>query len=234
MNAQARLRLHGHAVSNYFNAVHAALIEKGVPFDLADTRASQSPEFLAINPMGKIPVLETAQGWIAETVAILEYLEDVIAAPALYPRDAFLRARARQIINVVQIYIEIPARTMYPGVFMGGATSAAAVETARPVLERGAKALGRLAELRPYLIGDRYSYADLFAFYCLNLVDRLTQTVYQWSIIDGIPAMREWFARVNQRESSRVVIESFEAAFTAYLAEKGVPYRDSFNAAGWR
>ncbi len=221
-----RLRLHGHAVSNYFNAARAALIEKGVRFEIVDTPAAQTPEFLAMNPMGKIPVLETPQGCIAETIAILEYLEDVIQTPPLYPGDAYQRALARQIINVVQCYIEMPARTLYPGAFMGGTNSPAAVELARPLIDRGARALGGLAVMKPYLAGEHYGNADLFAFHNLSLVDRLTRYVYRWSVIDSVSGLREWFVRVADRSSSRVVLADFQTAFDEYLVAKGAAYRD--------
>ena len=75
-------RLHGHPVSNYFNTVFAALIEKDASFEIVQVGASQDEAFLARSPMGKIPYLETAQGCIAETVAIVEYLEDEIPNPS--------------------------------------------------------------------------------------------------------------------------------------------------------
>src|SRR5690554_7739276 len=58
------LRLHGFAVSNYFNMVKLALLEKGIPFEINTVRGNQSPEFLAISPRGKVPCLETEQGFI--------------------------------------------------------------------------------------------------------------------------------------------------------------------------
>src|SRR3546814_6519009 len=49
------LRLHGYAVSNYFNAAHAALLEKGARFEVVTTRSAKDEAFLAHSPMGKIP-----------------------------------------------------------------------------------------------------------------------------------------------------------------------------------
>ena len=225
MSADACLRLHGHAVSNYFDAAHAALMEKNVRFELVETPVAQTPEFLVMNPMGKIPILETPNGFIAETIAILEYLEDTVPEPALYPQDALRRARARQIINVVQCYIEAPARTLYPGVFMGGTNSPAAIELAQPLIKRGARALAGLVELKPYLVGEYYGNADLFTFFCLNLVDRLTQYVYQWSLIDSVPGLRDWFVRVTDRNSSQIVLKRFRVALEGYLVARGAAYR---------
>ena len=174
----ASFRLHGHPVSNYFNIVHAALIEKSAAFEIVLAGASQDEAFLARSAMGKIPYLETAHGCIAETVAILEYLDDEIPDPRLFPADSFARARARQIINVVQMYVEAPVRSIFPGVFFGGANSAETVAGARLTLDRATGALARLTNPAPWLLGDEFGYADIFAFYCLDIAERVTCFVY--------------------------------------------------------
>lgn len=219
-----RLRLHGYAVSNYFNIVRAALIEKEAAFEIVETRASQARQFLAVSPMGKIPVLETPEGWIAETVAILEYLEELIESPPLHPADRFLRARGRQIINVVQMYVEAPARTLYPGVFMGGSNSEETVAAARAVLDRSTGALARLVRPEPFLLGPALTFADLFTFYCLDLVDRVTRFVYDRSIIEEVDGLGEWRNHMAVRKSSQTVLADFQRAFTEYLRVRQAAY----------
>ena len=49
------LKLHGFAVSNYFNMVKLALLEKGLDFEVKVVHGSQDPDFLAISPRGKVP-----------------------------------------------------------------------------------------------------------------------------------------------------------------------------------
>jgi glutathione S-transferase len=71
------LKLHGFPVSNYTNMVELALREKELPFEYVMTIPEQTPEFLAKSPRGKVPVLGTPQGFINETMAILQYLEDL-------------------------------------------------------------------------------------------------------------------------------------------------------------
>ena len=71
------LKLHGFPVSNYTNMVELALREKELPFEYVMTIPAQTPEFLAKSPRGKVPVLGTPQGFINETMAILQYLEDL-------------------------------------------------------------------------------------------------------------------------------------------------------------
>jgi glutathione S-transferase len=219
------LRLHGYAVSNYFNIARAALIEKGVDFEVVTVRASQDPEFLAHSPMGKIPVLETPHGWVSETVAILEYIEDTQSGPRLHPADPYLRARGRQIINIVQMYVEAQVRLLLPGVFMGGQNSPQTIEAVRHTLSRASGALGRLGAPWPFLLGKELSYADLFAFYCFDIAERVTRFVYGRSILAATEGLEAWFAMMSQRASSSVVLADFETALASYLIEKNAAYQ---------
>jgi glutathione S-transferase len=224
VNGVAALRLHGYAVSNYFNIARAALLEKRAAFEVVSVRASREREFLSISPMGKIPVLETPQGWLAETIAILEYLEDTIDAPALYPADAFLRARGRQVINIVQMYIEAPSRALYPGVFFGGSNNSAIVDTAQETLSRATAALDRLVQPHPFLLGAMLSYADLFAYYCLDIADRVASFVYDRPIRADLAAWHGWWEHMANRASTRIVMADFRPAFARYLINRRAAY----------
>lgn len=224
---QPLLRLHGYPVSNYFNVVRAALIEKDAVFEIVTARASQQPAFLAHSPMGKIPVLETPHGWLGETVAILEYLEDTLGGARLHPAQPFLRARGRQVINIVQMYVEAPVRSLFPGVFAGVPHTDLLLESVRQMLARAMAALAQLGDPGAYLLGDELSYADLFAYYCFDIAERVTRFVYARSILHDAPALASWFARMGERASSRIVMADFEHAFVTYLADKNAPYRSS-------
>lgn len=225
------LRLHGYAVSNYFNIAHAALIETATHFELVTTRASQQAEFLSISPMGKIPVLQTPQGWIGETVAILGYIEDCLPRPTLYAAEPFQRARERQVINVLQLYVEAPVRSLFPGVFLGGNNSPLSVAAARITLDRATAALRLLVAPAPFLMGTALSYADLFAFYCLDIAERVSGVVYRRSILAEL-GLQEWFAQMARRDSSQTVMALFESVFGHYLKEKNATYR--FQPVGYR
>ena len=80
------LKLYGFAVSNYYNMVKLALLEKGLPFEEVRFYPTQSPESLAISPRGKVPVLEVKQGFINETSVILAFCckSGMVTAPQLH------------------------------------------------------------------------------------------------------------------------------------------------------
>ena len=65
------IKLYGFTVSNYFNMVKMALLEKGIEFDFVDTMPSQENDYLAKSPMGKVPCIETEHGFLSETSVIM-------------------------------------------------------------------------------------------------------------------------------------------------------------------
>ena len=69
------IKLYGLPVSNYYNVLKLAMLEKGLAFEEVMQRPTQDASFLAISPLGKMPCIVTDDGSISETLAILEYLE---------------------------------------------------------------------------------------------------------------------------------------------------------------
>ena len=100
------LKLYGFSVSNYYNMVKLALLEKGLPFEEVPFYAGQTPEALAVSPRGKVPVLGVKQGFINETSVILEYIEHTQEGPALLPAEPFQRAQVLALCREIELYIE--------------------------------------------------------------------------------------------------------------------------------
>ncbi|WP_439485911.1 glutathione S-transferase family protein [Blastomonas fulva] len=219
-----RVRLLGYPVSNYVNIVRAALIEKQIDHDFVLTRASQDSDFLAISPLGKIPVLETSEGALTETTAILDYLDDAFPATTLRPADPFACAQARQLINIVQLYVEAQVRQLFAGVFMGGVNAEVTEAGVRTMLDRSTATLGQLLKPDPFLLGGRPGQADLFVFYNLDIADRVTRFVYGRSIIDEIGGLQLWIEAMSDRDSTRTIMADFEQCFAEYLASHSAVY----------
>ena len=88
------LKLGGFAVSNYYNKVKVALLEKGVPFEEAFCMTSQDEEYRKRSPMGKVPYLEVDGQFLCESQVICEYLEDALSAARRCTRRTRSSARA--------------------------------------------------------------------------------------------------------------------------------------------
>lgn len=224
MNASASIKLVGYPVSNYVNVVRAALIEKELPYTLELRGGGREDDFLSASPMGKIPVLNVNGFRLTETVAILEYLDDLFPERQLRPRGVEERARTRQFINVVQMYVEAPARRLFPGVFMGGVNEPGAEAQVRTVLDVSTAALERITRPAPFLFGDEPGAADLFAFYNLDVVDRLGMHVWGRSML-AEAGLSEWSETMRGLAGTKLVLADFERFFAKYLDDKGAAYR---------
>lgn len=139
------------------------LEEVGVPYTTQlirfDTGEHKRPEFLAINPMGKLPVIKHGSTVVTEAGAICAYLADAFPAANLAPPPGS------------------PERgTYYRWMFFGaGCVEPAAIDRMfnRPQVERpGALGYGSYADTMnalekavtpgPFILGDRFSAADVY------------------------------------------------------------------------
>jgi glutathione S-transferase len=95
------MKLYNYPDCPYCQKVRVVLAEKDLSYDTiaVDLRKNEqkSPEFLRLNPYGKVPVLEDEDLVVYESTIINEYLEDEYPLPALMPEDSASRARVRML-----------------------------------------------------------------------------------------------------------------------------------------
>ena len=125
-------RLHGFASSNYHNVVKLALIEKAVAFEEMTAYPPADEAYASKNPTGKYPCLELDDGsFLGESKVILNYLEEAFHDIPLLPIDPLERARVRELMELIDLYLELPARRLYPEALFQGSVSDEAKEGAR-------------------------------------------------------------------------------------------------------
>ena len=83
------MKLYGGSRSPFFRKVRVVLEEKGIPYEMqALVPVPKTPELLAMNPIGKIPILRDGGAVVPDSSVICAYLERKHPTPALYPQDA--------------------------------------------------------------------------------------------------------------------------------------------------
>jgi len=217
------LKLCGFPVSNYYNKVKIALLEKSIPFEEEYVALRADSKRLADSPARKIPFLDTGEGVIAESQAIAEFLEDAWPAPALMPAGAFDRARVRELIEVIELYLELPARRLYREAFFGGTVSQEAKDEARAELARGVAAFARLARFAPFVAGDTFTHADCAAIVHLPLVSLATRRIHGEDVLAGIDALRPYLKAMGERPAVRRTNDDRKAGEAAMAAARGRP-----------
>jgi len=212
-------KLYGFLASNYVQMVHFALLEKGMEFEMIPDMPSQEPEFKAMSAMGKVPCLDTGQGFLTEANVIMEYLEDLQPSPALLPADPLARARVRELMKECELYVELAARRNYPELYYGGERSDAAFAEARPVLENAVSALKQLGKFDPYIAGKEFSLADIVAAYSFCYAAPVTQTLYGWDIVSAVPGFQGALDATHARPAGKIVAASQQKGLETFAAE---------------
>src|SRR6266852_5771685 len=108
------MKLYGINLSNFVGKSKIAMYEKGLAVELTPPPGGglKSAEYLAINPLGKIPTLDADGTIVAESEVINEYLEDKYPANPLMPKSPEARARVRSFTRFHDLYLEPPIRAL--------------------------------------------------------------------------------------------------------------------------
>jgi len=209
------LKLHGFAVSNYYNIVKHAMLYKGLAFEEVQASPGQSPELLAMSPMGKVPFLETEHGFLTEANVIIEYLDEIHPETPLYPTDAFQEAKVKQLLKSVELYVEDPAHSLVPAL-MGMALPDHKKEEASLRLDKGLPAFQRLATFSPYACGDTLTAADLFIYYSIKLAKTASKVVLKRDVIAEVEGLGELMTLIDGTEIAQRVIADNKAALKSF------------------
>ena len=194
------LRLLGRASSINVRKVLWTLAELELPFTHDDigTRSEdlQTPDYLALNPNGKVPVLVDGDFVLWESNAICRYLAAREGRDDLLPRAPEARARVEQWMDWQTTDLNVSWRYAYLGLVRNhpayrdpGAVANSVVEWNRHMrmLEE------RLAETGAWVAGDRFTLADV--------VLGLSTLRWKGTPIERtpLPTVDDWFARITAR-----------------------------------
>ena len=212
------LKLYGFSVSNYYNMVKLALLEKGLPFEEVLFYPGPSPEALAISPRGKVPVLGVEQGFVNETAIILEYIEQSQKGTPLLPSDPFERAQVLALAKEIELYIELPGRMCYGEAFFGTPVPEAIKERTKSELLLGFASLARHGKFAPYVAGESLSIADLYFLYSVPLACAVGQKLYGVDLLAEMPKAKALLERLEANPNVQRIAADKEAAMPAFMA----------------
>ena len=211
------LTLCGFPVSNYYNKVKLALLEKNIPFAEETVLTKRTDEaVLTASPLGKIPFLRTPQGGLCESQAMLEYIEAAYPAPAypsLLPTDPFDAAKVRELITFIDLHLELVARELYAQAFFGGTVTEEIKTRVRKQLDKNIAAFKQLARFAPFAAGDTFTQADCAAFASLPLVGMATKSVYGEDLLLAADVdYKPYIKMIGERPSAQKVLADRKAS----------------------
>ncbi|HWL04442.1 MAG TPA: glutathione S-transferase family protein [Xanthobacteraceae bacterium] len=176
--------------------VRLALSQLNIPYRLVEVDIlrgeSRTPEFLAMNPNGQVPLLEVAPDrYLAESNAILWFLAE---GSDLIPTDPIERAEALQWTFFEQHSLEPNIGAAYFWLCLVRGGRELQQHALDDWMEEGYRALSvmdRHLRERPFFVGNRYTIADI-ALYAYTHLAHLADFE-----LDGFPSVRQWLERVE-------------------------------------
>lgn len=192
-------------------ASHIALAEAGADYELArtDTAAGEQrrPEYLMINPKGRVPALVTDQGVLTETPAILTYIAQTFPAAKLAPADPWAFAQMQAFNSYLCSTVHVAHAHKHRGYRWATEQSSFADMTAK--VASNEIDCFRLIEAEllkgPWVMGEMFTVADPYLY-----------TIAGWLEGDGVdigqfPKVEAHWQRVGERPAVRKVLAEMAA-----------------------
>jgi glutathione S-transferase len=197
------LKLYDYPDCPFCQKVRVVLAEKDLEYDkvLVDLRKQEqkAPEFLRLNPYGKVPVLVDEDEVVYDSTIINEYLEEEYPLPRLMPEDSQGRARVR----LLEDYCDnsfIPPTTMLLSQLRKpeAERDAQRVEQAREELRRCLYFLRDHLDGNEYLVGSEFTLADAAFAPRMMVIGRLG-----FEFEPALAPVQGWLDRIRSRPSVR-------------------------------
>lgn len=160
--------------------------------------------FLALNPFGQTPLLETDAGrHISESIAICEYLEERAPDPPLIGSDAEERAETRMLVRRIDSDIVMPLTTGFRGaeglpIFQSRMRCVPeGAETLKACARDGMARFDEWLAGREWIAGERFTVADILLFAFLDFGRMFGQP-----IAGELTQLAAWFERCSARPSA--------------------------------
>ena len=210
----SKLQIYGIARTRAFRALWVAkelgLAYEHIPVEIGDAGA-RTPEFLAFNPNGRLPVIVDGDFVLFESLAITMYMAKKHGVGSLYPATLQGEAKTWQwsLWAVTEVDRGVNIWSLHAVRLPAAERDAARRDEALKVLVAPFKVLDAAVAKQPYLLGDDFTVADL------NVAAVISRSVDM--DLSAVPNLKAWLMRCLERPAAR------EALVLKMKAEDGTP-----------
>jgi glutathione S-transferase len=200
----AKLKLYDFRSSPNCQRVKVVLEEKKIPYETVPVdlgkKEQKHPDFLKLNPYGKVPVILDGGTTLYESCIINEYLEDKYPEPALMPKEPSRKARIRLLIDYGLNHLNAPYQKLREALM-------------KDEKDRNQESIGNakneIKELLQKLeqeIGEQSYLAGDFSLLDAALIPRFLR-LESWGILPdpALPRLGKWLQRMKERPSVRAI-----------------------------
>ena len=165
------MKVYGAILSPYVCRALLALRYKGIEHEtLMPEGGMKTPEYLKLNPLGKMPTVKDGATVLPESGVIVEYIEQKYPKKPIIPGSAKGAAEARLIATISDLYVQAPTSGLF-GQRDPAKRDKTVVKEKLAELDKGLSVLNeKLADSGPWAMGKRFTIADCYVLPALYFV----------------------------------------------------------------
>jgi glutathione S-transferase len=213
------MKLYQANLSPFAARVRVQIYAKGLDVQFeAPPGGLGSPEFLKINPTGKVPCLVDGAFALPESEVICEYLEDKFPAHSLRPADPHMRAKQRLLNRLADLYIYPPASKLFQQ--MNPKTrDQAVVDAALTELDKGLKNIEMFVQGPRYALEGRLTLADCALATILFFPGKLLPALGRADAFADVPKLGTYMKEIAADPVVKKVWDEMNAALTERMKQ---------------
>jgi len=215
------MKLLNSFVSPFAARVRVAIYAYDLPVEIAPSgqwlpNYEKSPEYLAINPIGRVPTLVLDDGAaLPESSVIVEYLADTFPQSGLRPRNAQATARARLIAHLIEIDVQMRAGLLF-GQLFAAQRDQGTIESCVTAMDQGLSHLDHFIGDEAFAAGSMITIADCaLAPFLFFFADRMVEAVNMPPIIGNHPKVAAYWLRVQAAPPVQKVLSEMQSAIAS-------------------
>jgi glutathione S-transferase len=210
------MKLYGGLLSPFVMRAMLAARAKGLDLRIEMPEGGiKSEAYLKLNPMGKMPCLVDGDFALPESAVIVDYIEETVDGPSLYPNDPKERARVRLINRMADLYLVPELTVLFRAREMADAVPGA--------IEKIGVALRNIEQFRrdsdQFVVGDRFTAADANLIPVLFFFDAFDANLQTGKLLDAQPRLKAWWERAKASELGSRAVQEQGMALKAFFSQ---------------
>jgi glutathione S-transferase len=199
------IKLYDFKSSPNCQRVKIVLAEKNLPYEIVPVdlraQAQKTPDYLKLNPYGKVPVLTDDDTVLYESCIINEYLEEKYPNPPLLPKEPGEKAKARILVDYGMAHFDSPYQTLRIELMKDPK------EQNQQVIDGAKNDLKKLLQRFESELGDQQYLTGDFSLVDADLLPRFTRLEGFGVLPDpSLPRFGKYMERMKARPSVKAVL----------------------------
>jgi glutathione S-transferase len=214
------MQIYGIMLSPFMARVVLAARFKGIKHKIAMPKnGTKSPEFLKLNPLGKMPTMKDGSTVLFESAVILEYLEAKYKKKRIVPTAAKAAVQVRQLSAICSEYIQ-------PAIFVlwrnadPKTRDQAAIDANIAILNHSLDTLEEAATVKPYMAGAKFTMADCYAVPAFFFLGALAVRFGLPDPFKGRKKLTVYMAKAKKNKLLATVLEEMDEGLKQMMAAR--------------